>query len=78
MTPSFLIEVIERDLDHTGQDMLLLKEVREVGPLVPLDWTKYCPEIKDDFYKFMNGQTLTPSGYFVGDVLRFLRSKRQK
>jgi hypothetical protein len=74
-----LQKAIEIDLDwyEEGgrQGFVFLIFVEDVGMLVSNEWIEQYPDWKDQWGKFMEGQTCCPPGFYVRDVNRFLNIK---
>jgi len=79
-----ILDMIETDAENfnSGErdefDILTIPEDDYIGGGVylPLDWVEiWCPEAKEAWEQFMNGQAYCEYGFYLRDVYRFLGSK---
>lgn len=55
------------------EKMLMARDIEGAGLCWPLDWLKDAPsELREKWYKFMDGQTFCDFGFYERDVRRFL------
>lgn len=77
METKSILNLINQDLQahECGEIMEILNYHEETGLTVPFRWIEWIPELKEAWDRFMYGQTYCEHGFFVRDVVRFLRSK---
>jgi hypothetical protein len=71
----WLREAIEHDLKEfelVGFDYVFLVWYDSIGMVVPFEWIDSYPDWKEEYEKFMDGQTVCGGGVYHRDVLRFL------